>query len=97
MLSAADMQAVGLRSADAVRAYEGELLAMMAAELAAADLEGDPYGALPDVARKASRIAARHRPLILDAIRADMRDALSQSEQGDDDAAENAAQAILGG
>lgn len=91
MLSAGDMQAVGLRSADAVRAYEAELLAMMASELAASDVERNPYGALPDVAREASRIAARHRPLILDAIQADMRDALRKSEQGDEEAAGSAA------
>lgn len=92
-----DLDAVGLRSADALRAYEAELLAMMASELMASDLEADPFAALPSVARRAAQIAARHRPLVLDAIDADLRAAGAGIGQGDAAAPENAAQRNLGG
>lgn len=92
-----DLDAIGLRSADALRACEAEILAMMAAALVSADLEADPYGALADVTAEAARIASRHRPLVLDAIDADLRAAGAGIGQGDGAGVENAAQRNLGG
>lgn len=92
-----DLDAIGLRSADAMRACEAEVLAMMAAALVSADLEADPYGALADVAAEAAKIAGRHRPLVLEAIDADLRAAGAGIGQGDGTGAKNAAQRNLGG
>ena len=92
MLTPEELQSLGDGAVAAVRAYESELLEMMAAELAKVDL-GDVVArniSQVTVRRKAQQIAKKHEPRIYKAIEADLRAAFTTNEQRDVEDAEAA-------
>ena len=81
MLTQEQLQGLGDRAVAAVRAFETELVKMMAAQMANADLSDATARSLSRVTvmRKAQQLAKKHQPIIEKAVEDDLRAAFTQN------------------